>query len=131
LRNVPLSPATPGATPLDILPHDDAMLSTAESFGERLARLRKAAGFTQGDLADRLGVSMTSVCYWEQDRSRPKHARIKGLAAALDVDEAELLAPARAPSAPHDFQHLVARARTEIAHAAGIEPAKVKIVIEI
>lgn len=131
MRNVPLSPLTPGATPLDMLPHDDSALAGAESFGERLARLRKIAGMTQGDLADQLDVSMTSVCYWEQDRSRPKQARIEALAAALDVEAADLLAPSRAPSGPQDFQHLVARARIEIAHAAGIEPGKVKIVIEI
>lgn len=130
MRNVPLSPTTPGAVPLDHLSHDEA-LDAPESFGERVARLRKSAGLTQADLAAQMGVSMTSVCYWEQDRSRPKRARIDALADALDVPPGDLLAPARTAPAPQDFQHLVARARTEIAHAAGIEPAKVKIVIEI
>lgn len=127
MRNVPLSPSTPGAIPLDHLLSDDA----SESFGERIARLRKGAALTQADLAGQMGVSMTSICYWEQDRSRPKRARIDALAGALGVPAADLLAPARSAPAPEDFQHLVSRARVEIANAAGIEPAKVKIVIEI
>ncbi len=131
MHNSPLSPTTPGATPLDhILPEAIALDAGAETFGERLARLRKAAGMTQAGLAGRLGVSMTAICYWEQDRSRPKPERIEALAAALDATPGALLEPARAP-ASQNFQHLVARARIEIANAAGIAPAKVKIVIEI
>ena len=134
MHNAPLAPATPGALPLDDLPpEEDALVAVAphvESFGERVARLRRIAALTQADLAQRLGVSMTAVCYWEQDRSQPKRARLHALASALEVGLSTLTEPARAP-APQDFQHLVARARIEIAKAAGIAPEKVKIVIEV
>jgi transcriptional regulator with XRE-family HTH domain len=35
-------------------------------FGERLATLRKAAGFTQTELANELGISQRMVAYCEQ-----------------------------------------------------------------
>jgi len=35
---------------------------------ERVLRIRKALGLTQQGLAERLGVSQPSVCYWESGR---------------------------------------------------------------
>lgn len=100
-----------------------------ETVGERLARLRKQKLLTQGELASRLGVTVTSVCYWEQDRSRPKAARLEALATLLGVPVAELTADA-APER-RDLQSLVARVRSQIASAAGTSPAKVRILIEM
>lgn len=41
------------------------------TLGEKICRLRKARGMSQGDLADRLGVSRQSVSKWETDGSVP------------------------------------------------------------
>lgn len=100
-----------------------------DSVGRRIARLRKARQWTQADLARRLGVSETSVCYWEQDRSRPRAARLQSLAALFDTPVAGLIGHDASNGA--SLGDMVARMRAEIAYAAGTTPAKVKIVIEI
>jgi len=69
-------------------------------FGEKIRRARKAAGMTQRQLADRLGVSNTSVSNWEKDLSRPDADLIQALCAVLnlqpnDVYGAEGSAPAQ------------------------------------
>ena len=101
-----------------------------EGLGDRLARLRRARGFSKTDLADRLGVTVTSICYWEQGRSRPRLARLQTLAELLGTTPAELLRRDSAPGSDH-LSDLVTRMRTEIAHAAGTTPSKVRITIEI
>ena len=54
-------------------------------FGEKIRRGRKAAGLTQRQLADRLGVSNTSVSNWEKDLSRPDADLIQALCAVLEL----------------------------------------------
>ena len=111
------------------LPDTLAIAPRFETLGDRLARLRRAKGFSKTDVAARLGVTITSICYWEQGRSRPRIARLHALAALLDTSPAELFSQASAPTG--DLADLVARMRAEIAHAAGTTPAKVRIVIEM
>jgi transcriptional regulator with XRE-family HTH domain len=109
---------------------DTAQSASFEVLGERLARLRRAQGLSKTDLADRLGVTVTSICYWEQGRSRPRLARLHELAAMLGTTPTELLSRDSAPSGDH-LSDLVTRMRAEIAHAAGTTPSKVRITIEI
>ncbi|HWT42352.1 MAG TPA: helix-turn-helix transcriptional regulator, partial [Sphingopyxis sp.] len=56
-----------------------------ETLGDKLARLRRARGLSKTDLAERLGVTATSICYWEQGRSRPRLARLQQLSQLLDA----------------------------------------------
>lgn len=100
-----------------------------ETLGDRLARLRRSSGLSKTDVAARLGVTITSICYWEQGRSRPRLARLDALAALFGTSPAELLTPVGAPAG--DLADLVARMRAEIAQAAGTTPANVRIVIEM
>ena len=44
-----------------------------ETLGSRLKFLRKDKKMTQQQLADEVGVSKTSVIYWEKDENIPKH----------------------------------------------------------
>jgi transcriptional regulator with XRE-family HTH domain len=105
-------------------------VTSYETLGDKLTRLRRAKGLSKTDLAGRLGVTATSICYWEQGRSRPRLARLQALSQLLDVSPAELLAPDGAPGGDH-LADLVDRMRAEIARAAGTTPSKVRIVIEI
>jgi transcriptional regulator with XRE-family HTH domain len=61
------------------------------SFGARLAELRKAAGFTQQELAQELGVSRRMIAYYEGETEHPPAALLPGLATALGVTTDELL----------------------------------------
>ncbi|MBR2172706.1 helix-turn-helix transcriptional regulator [Sphingopyxis sp.] len=101
-----------------------------EVLGDRLARLRQARGLSKTDIADRLGVTVTSICYWEQGRSRPRLARLQALAELLGTSPTELLSRDSAPASDH-LSDLVTRMRAEIAHAAGTTPSKVRITIEM
>lgn len=72
-----------------------------ETLGQRLARLRTAAGVTQEQLAEKAGVATGSIRNWEQDHRRPRADAALKLARALGVTVEELLVlpssrPARA-----------------------------------
>jgi transcriptional regulator with XRE-family HTH domain len=47
--------------------------------------IKKRQKLTQQQLADKVGVSKTSVIYWEKDENVPKHESLMLLASALDV----------------------------------------------
>lgn len=98
-----------------------------ETLGERLHRLRKLRGMTQGELAARLGVSKPTVWAWEQDRARPIEDRIGPIAEALGVTAAELK-PSRAIVG---LPELIARCRDQIAEAVETTPDKIRIMIEL
>ncbi|WP_324698380.1 helix-turn-helix domain-containing protein [Novosphingobium aerophilum] len=98
-----------------------------ESFGERLHRLRKLRGFTQGELAARLGVSKPTVWAWEQGRARPIEERLDAIAEELGVTAAELR-PGRTVAG---LPELIARCREQIAAAVETSPDKVRIMIEL
>ena len=99
-----------------------------DDFGHRLQRLRKQRGMTLAQVAEQLGVSKPTVWAWEQGRSRPVGNRIDPLAEALGVTRGELYPDADNQSLLHD---LLARARAEIAAAAGASPDKIRILIEL
>lgn len=67
------------------------------SFGARLADLRKAAGFTQAELADEIGVSRRMLAYYEVQSEHPPTHLLPAIARALQLSTDELLglAPAR------------------------------------
>ena len=54
-------------------------------FGERLSTLRKAAGFTQTELANELGISQRMVAYYEQPDVTPPAHLLPGIAQMLGV----------------------------------------------
>ncbi|MCL6232811.1 helix-turn-helix domain-containing protein [Acinetobacter sp. ANC 5579] len=62
-----------------------------ETLGTRLKALRKTKKITQQQLADAIGVSKTSVIYWEKDDNLPKHESLMALSKALAVSPDFLL----------------------------------------
>ena len=58
-------------------------------FGEKIRRARKAAGLTQRQLAQMVGVANTSVSNWEKDLSRPDADLIQKLCAILQLQPNE------------------------------------------
>lgn len=133
--DTPISPATLSAAqlravvgvapPAPVAPSPTA--AVAESFGARLHRLRTARRLTQMQVAAELGVSEQSISAWEQDKARPKAARMKILARRLGVELADLLGIGES----EPLSVVVARARAQVAAAAAISPDKVQIRIEI
>jgi transcriptional regulator with XRE-family HTH domain len=61
------------------------------ALGQRLARLRNERGFTQVELAEKLGVAQPIVSDYERGRLRPHPDMLTRLAAALQISADELL----------------------------------------
>ena len=55
------------------------------NFGERLAELRKAKGFTQKDLAANIGSTQRMIAHYENHVKRPSLDKLEGLAKALGL----------------------------------------------
>lgn len=62
-----------------------------EIVGKAIAFLRKRAGYTQKDLADRIGISDKAVSKWERGISLPDTALLGKLSILLDTDTDSLL----------------------------------------
>jgi len=60
-------------------------------FGARLALYRKAAGYTQQELADELGVSRRMIAYYEGETQHPPTTILPKMAIALGVTTDVLL----------------------------------------
>ena len=61
------------------------------TFGDRLAGAREAAGLTQEELAQRLGVRLSTLEAWEDDMAEPRGNRLQMLAGLLNVSLTWLL----------------------------------------
>lgn len=68
--------------------------TTEESFGQRLARLRKAAGFTQTELAEEIGGTRRIIAYYETESEYPPATLLTQIAQTLKVTTDELLGAA-------------------------------------
>ncbi len=64
---------------------------TEEGFGARLARLRKAQGFTQEQLAAELAISRRRIAYYESESDHPPASLLADLARVLNTPVEELL----------------------------------------
>lgn len=80
----PKRPHEPAAMPKHPAPQ-------TRGFGARLAQLRKAAGYTQQQLADEIGASRRQVAYYEGESEHPPASLLIDLARALNVTTDELL----------------------------------------
>ncbi len=75
------------------------------SFGQRLAALRKARGFTQQEFADEVGISRRMVAYYEGQSQHPPTTHLPIMARALQISTDELLgtkAVRQRPPREHD-----------------------------
>ena len=61
------------------------------SFGTRLAALRKAAGYTQLELANEVGVSRRMIAYYEGQSEHPPTHLLTDIARALNLTTDALL----------------------------------------
>lgn len=69
-----------------------------ETLGTRLKALRKEKKLTQQQIADFIGVSKTSVIYWEKGETVPKHESLMSLAKVLNTSADWLLSGKSQPS---------------------------------
>jgi transcriptional regulator with XRE-family HTH domain len=74
-----------------------------ETFGQRLARIRKEKGLTQYELAGKMGLVQALISEYERDKLRAHHEMVARFAIALEVSADDLLginAPKKKHKAP-------------------------------
>ena len=57
----------------------------ASTFGDRLAGAREDSGLSQQDLAQQIGVKLSTMKDWEDDLSEPRANRLSMLSGVLNV----------------------------------------------
>ncbi len=65
--------------------------ANGELFGQRMARLRQQAGYTQRELAAELGISQRMVAYYEKQTEHPPVRLLPALTRLLGTGLEELL----------------------------------------
>lgn len=73
------------------------------TFAEKLKSIRKQAGMTQEQLAEKLGVSRQAVTKWETDAGVPDIENIKAISAMFDISIDELLSNERRTKKALDY----------------------------
>lgn len=60
-------------------------------FGKNLKTLREARGMTQGELSEKIGITVTSISLWETQGKSPRSKQtVRNLCEALDCSERDL-----------------------------------------
>ncbi len=62
-----------------------------EKIGKFIAQCRKEKKITQGQLAEKLGVTNKSISRWENGKNMPDYSILKDLCSILDIDVNEFL----------------------------------------
>lgn len=73
------------------------------TFAEKLKSIRKQAGMSQEQLAEKLGVSRQAVTKWETDAGIPDIENIMSISAFFDISIDELLSNERAAQKPAEY----------------------------
>ncbi len=89
------------------------------TFGDRVVGAREATGWSQKELAKRLGVKLKTVQGWEDDLSEPRANKLQMLAGILNISLVWLLTgdgegvsePDDAAMLPTDVKELLAEMR--------------------
>ena len=86
------------------------------SVGKRIETLRKSKKISQEDLAEKVGVSRTTVYKWESGTSVPNYANMQALARALETTVSFL-----AGETPFEYTEEESKGENEVALSVGSE----------
>ncbi|MDP4060604.1 hypothetical protein RBLE17_03330 [Rhodobacteraceae bacterium LE17] len=91
----------------------------AATFGDRVLGAREKADMTQAQLSRRLGIKLTTLQAWEEDRSEPRANKLQMLTGMLNVSlpwllSGEGIGPEEPNTAPlsDDIQTILIEMRT-------------------
>lgn len=85
-----------------------------EPFGQRLARLRKEAGFSQRDLAAETGISYRVIAYYESQSKHPPTHLLPIIAKSLGVTADQLLGMVKTEHIPKTRDSRLQRRLTQL-----------------
>lgn len=106
VKPIPSSPENDSYNRLrenEAMPKKNVPPVEGETFGRRLARLRKEAGYSQRALAEEIGISYRMVAYYEAQTTHPPASLLPAIADALGLTVDQLLGrrsirPKKAPT---------------------------------
>lgn len=87
-----------------------------ESLGRRIAQLRGDLGWTQADLAERVGISRAALSHLEAGMSTPGERTLALLAGIFKMEPHELIAGTAYPQAKAERLPTVVARYTEVEH---------------
>ncbi|CCA92105.1 helix-turn-helix domain-containing protein [Novosphingobium sp. PP1Y] len=120
-------------------PRADEEAVTSETLGARIKRLRRERGFGVDHFASQIGVSRPTLWKWEKGTVSPRQNMVQTIARVLGVPERELLYgkrpdmvqdEARQVTAFDASSSVIASKKVEIAQLIGVDPHRVRILIE-
>jgi len=97
-----------------------------ETLGQRIARLRKACGLTQTQLANQIGMTQTMISEYELDRRRLHAEMVANVATTLKVSTDELLGVKVAKKSHNQFDLKLVRRMQKI---SDLPPGKQKVLL--
>ncbi len=86
------------------------------ALGTEIAKHRAQLGWTQQELADRIGISRTALSHIEANMRAPGERTVTLLAATFKVEPPELVAGSDYPSSKSERLPVVAARYTEVEH---------------
>jgi transcriptional regulator with XRE-family HTH domain len=75
----------------NVMPKRKVQTDPNETFGQRMARFRRDAGFSQRELAAELGIAQRMIAYYEKQTDHPPTNLLPRLSQTLGVSADELL----------------------------------------
>jgi transcriptional regulator with XRE-family HTH domain len=99
-----------------------------ERLGNRIGRLRVERGFTQAELAARVGISRVAVSHLESSRTVPGERTVALLAGIFDCEPHQLVAGTDYPPSKAERLPVVAARYTEVEHQLGVLDAELRLV---
>lgn len=99
---MPSSPKTglillTASTPLAVALDWSMTQKNVEPFGKRLAQWRREKGFSQGEFAEKIGVSQRVLCYYERETKYPPTHLLSKISETLGKSLDELMGTEQLP----------------------------------
>jgi transcriptional regulator with XRE-family HTH domain len=101
-----------------------------ESLGDRIAKHRTELGWTQAELAERIGISRVALSHIESNISTPGERTVALLAGVFKVEPHELVADTDYPAAKAERLPLVAARYTEVEHQLALLDARLAAITD-
>jgi len=101
-----------------------------EALGDRIAKCRTELGWTQAELAERVGISRVAVSHIEAGISNPGERTVALLAGVFKIEPHELVALTDYPAANAERLPLVTARYTEVELQLALLDARLAVVTE-
>jgi transcriptional regulator with XRE-family HTH domain len=100
------------------------------SLGQRIAKHRSELGWTQAELAERVGISRVALSHIEAGISNPGERTVALLAGVFKVEPHELVARTDYPAAKAERLPVVAARYTEVEHQLALLDARLAVIVD-